>query len=93
MRHSAVCASLAGAVPDLTASPSQVEAFLANFLPTILGPLLLGANLAVTSLWLVIRIVETVYGHSGYSIPWSPFEMFWWQVGCRCVRAYPLPAC
>jgi 4-alpha-methyl-delta7-sterol-4alpha-methyl oxidase len=49
-----------------------VEQVFANFMPTILGGMLLGPHMFTWFLWMFLRILETVDAHSGYSFPWSP---------------------
>lgn len=44
----------------------QVEQVLANQLPTILGPMLMGSHLITFWLWLALRLVETIEAHCGY---------------------------
>eukprot|EP01102_Stenamoeba_stenopodia_P010250 TRINITY_DN3074_c0_g1_i1.p1 TRINITY_DN3074_c0_g1~~TRINITY_DN3074_c0_g1_i1.p1 ORF type:complete len:312 (-),score=82.41 TRINITY_DN3074_c0_g1_i1:30-830(-) len=51
-----------------------VESILANTIPTILGPLLLGVHVTTFWIWLFVRIFETVEAHSGYDFPCSPFS-------------------
>lgn len=60
-----------------------VEDFLANSVPTIAGPLIMGMHAYVFWLWLCIRLLETVDAHSGYSFPWSPFHLFAFQGGAE----------
>lgn len=45
-----------------------------NIVPTIAGPLLLGVHLLTFQVWLVVRISEIVNSHSGYVVPFSPWE-------------------
>jgi 4-alpha-methyl-delta7-sterol-4alpha-methyl oxidase len=51
-----------------------VESILANTIPTILGPLLMGPHVMTLWIWLIVRIFETVEAHSGYDFPFSPFS-------------------
>jgi sterol desaturase/sphingolipid hydroxylase (fatty acid hydroxylase superfamily) len=47
-----------------------------NVVPFAVGPLALGVHLAVLLAWVVLRISELVDAHSGYELPWSPWELF-----------------
>jgi sterol desaturase/sphingolipid hydroxylase (fatty acid hydroxylase superfamily) len=53
-----------------------IEDVLANIAPTIVGCLVMQSHLFTFWLWLYIRLWETVYVHSGYSFPYSPFNLF-----------------
>jgi plant 4alpha-monomethylsterol monooxygenase len=57
-----------------------VEDLIANVIPTIGGCFLMGSHVYVLWLWLVIRVLETVDAHSGYSFPLSPFHLLSFQV-------------
>eukprot|EP00466_Bigelowiella_natans_P017488 jgi/Bigna1/39567/e_gw1.33.120.1 len=46
-----------------------------NILPTLLGPILLRMHLGTLALWVMIRISEIVDAHSGYSLPFSPWDL------------------
>eukprot|EP00042_Codosiga_hollandica_P024438 m.102833 g.102833 ORF g.102833 m.102833 type:complete len:269 (-) comp51551_c0_seq1:59-865(-) len=52
-----------------------VEALLGNFLPFMAGPLLMHSSLRVFAVWFVIRIWKTTDAHSGYELPFSPFNL------------------
>lgn len=54
-----------------------VEFILVNMLPNAVGSKILGAkvHLATYIFWLIIRVFETLDGHSGYEFPWSPFRL------------------
>ena len=52
-----------------------------NVVPFAVGPLALGVHLAVLLAWVVLRITELVDAHSGYELPWSPWELFSFQGG------------
>lgn len=52
-----------------------IEYFLSNLLPFSLGPMLLGSHLYTFWMWIILRLWETLDGHSGYSFPWSPFRL------------------
>jgi len=58
-----------------------VEAVFANEIPTLIGPLLLGAHPAVFWAYLVLRMWETIDSHSGFRFPWSPWNMIPFAVG------------
>ena len=53
------------------------EFFFGNFIPVILGPMILmkKVHTATLILWNIIRVFETADGHSGYDFPWSPFRL------------------
>lgn len=51
-----------------------IESIFANSIPTVLGPMLYGPHYITFLIWLAIRIFETLDAHSGYRIPFSPFE-------------------
>lgn len=48
---------------------------LFNLVPFLLGPILFKVHLSTFLLWMVIRMSEIVNSHSGYSLPFSPWEM------------------
>lgn len=52
-----------------------VESALGNALPFSIPCLLFGFHQVTMWAWLVWRILETVDGHSGYELPWSPFRL------------------
>lgn len=54
-----------------------IEYVLGNGIPSALGAKLLGRRVHIVTfwLWIVLRITETVDGHSGYDFPWSPFRV------------------
>ena len=56
-----------------------VEYILSNVVPFVAGPTLLGAHCATIYVWIIYRVGETVFHHSGYDFPctlWSllPFQ-------------------
>jgi sterol desaturase/sphingolipid hydroxylase (fatty acid hydroxylase superfamily) len=53
------------------------EFLFSNILPTSVGPMLLGYKMHFfTQLcWYVLRVNETIDGHSGYEFSWSPFRL------------------
>jgi len=51
-----------------------IEDLLCNSIPTISGSLLMGSHVVVIWVWLSLRIVETIDGHSGYNFDFSPFH-------------------
>jgi len=54
-----------------------VEFLLGNMLPTAIGPLILGPNVHLLTIfaWYTIRFSETLDGHCGYEFSWSPFRL------------------
>ena len=54
-----------------------VEFMLTSY-PSIMGAEFLGMRMHAYTymVWVVVRIYETVDGHSGYSFPWVPFRLF-----------------
>lgn len=40
----------------------------------LVGPLLVGAHVAVVWVWIVIRQLEAADGHTGYHFPWDPLH-------------------
>jgi plant 4alpha-monomethylsterol monooxygenase len=49
----------------------------------LLGPLLLGAHVAVLWIWFAFRQWEAAEGHSGYDFPWSPTRFIPGSDGAR----------
>jgi sterol desaturase/sphingolipid hydroxylase (fatty acid hydroxylase superfamily) len=60
-----------------------VEYMLGNCCPAGLGPKLLDYRCHVVTycLWMALRVIETVDGHSGYDFPWSPFRILPFSAG------------
>jgi len=58
-----------------------VEALLSNVFPTMLGPWLLGAHFYTVLTWVMLRVCESCFAHSGYSFPFSPWSLFPFQGG------------
>jgi len=54
-----------------------LEFVFSNLLPFAMGPKILGSQVhfATHLLWLIIRSMETVDGHSGYEFSWSPYRL------------------
>jgi len=54
-----------------------LEFFLSNLIPSSLGPKILGSHVhfATYLMWLIMRLMETVDGHSGYEFSWSPYRL------------------
>lgn len=53
-----------------------IEFMIGNVLTSSTGPLLLGRCHIVTYwMWMVIRVMESTDGHSGYEFSWSPFRL------------------
>ena len=46
-------------------------------LPSVAGIKLMGkkVHLATISMWLTLRLNESIEGHCGYEFPWSPFRL------------------
>lgn len=53
-----------------------VEDILANIIPTIIGSLLMKSHLLTIWIWLIIRLFETIYCHSGYTFRYCPYNWF-----------------
>jgi plant 4alpha-monomethylsterol monooxygenase len=49
----------------------------------LVGPLLVGAHVAVLWIWFAWRQWEAAEGHSGYDFPWSPSHWFPGSDGAR----------
>ncbi|XP_062508812.1 uncharacterized protein LOC134185047 isoform X2 [Corticium candelabrum] len=58
-----------------------LEYLLSNSLPFFTGPFLTGCHLLTMWIWLFIRIVESLDGHSGYDFWWVPFRYFPFRPG------------
>ena len=56
-----------------------IEDIVANTIPTVIGPVIMRSHVYVFWLWLCIRLIETVDVHSGYCLPWSPYQLFPFQ--------------
>lgn len=54
-----------------------IEFVLGNMIPFASGPLILGKNihLYTVMVWGVLRMGETLDGHSGYEFSWSPYRL------------------
>lgn len=52
-----------------------IEFLLSNVIPFVAGPTLLRAHYFTIFMWTILRIGETVDGHSGYEFPWSPYRL------------------
>ena len=52
-----------------------IEVILTNTIPFMTGPILVGAHMSTTWMWLILRICETVDGHCGYDFSWSPYRL------------------
>ena len=52
------------------------EHFLANLVPVLFGPLLMGSHRATICIWLIIVHVVTLNDHSGYHFPLMPSPEF-----------------
>ena len=52
-----------------------VEFLFSNVIPFVAGPTLCRAHYFTIFMWTILRIGETVDGHSGYEFPWSPYRL------------------
>lgn len=54
-----------------------IEFIFGNLLPGTMGAIILGPNCHMMTfiLWAVVRIGETLDGHSGYEFSWSPYRL------------------
>lgn len=59
-----------------TVHAHPLEYGLGNVLPATLGAMILGKRMHLSSYFgfLLWRGVESLYGHSGYALSWSPFR-------------------
>lgn len=55
---------------------SPIEQTISNVLPTYAGPLLCNINLKLFWVWTFLRLWETFEGHSGFVLPFSPWQSF-----------------
>jgi sterol desaturase/sphingolipid hydroxylase (fatty acid hydroxylase superfamily) len=58
-----------------------IEDLFANLIPTLLGSLLIGSHFIVFLIWIILRLMETIDAHSGYSFSFSPFGLLPFQGG------------
>lgn len=54
-----------------------LEFVFGNIVPASIGPMLLGSNMHFVTfmLWVLMRLGETIDGHSGYEFSWSPYRL------------------
>lgn len=52
-----------------------IEQIFSNFLPLIIGPLILGSHVAVIWIWMFLAILTTLIHHSGYHFPFFFLQM------------------
>lgn len=54
-----------------------VEHILSNTLPTVAGYKLLAnkVHLVTVTMWVAMRVTETIDGHSGFEFSWSPYRL------------------
>jgi len=54
-----------------------IEFVFGNMLPTSVGPLILGPNAHMLTIfaWYAVRFGETLDGHCGYEFSWSPYRL------------------
>lgn len=62
----------------IAAEYSHPFEFALTSYPSVLGAELLGKRMHTYTyfLWVIVRILETVDGHSGYEFPGNPFRAF-----------------
>ena len=53
------------------------EFVFGNVLPSIMGQLILGPHMHITTVWCwaILRTLESQEGHCGYDFPWSVFRL------------------
>jgi sterol desaturase/sphingolipid hydroxylase (fatty acid hydroxylase superfamily) len=54
-----------------------LETILSNTLPTVAGYKMLGhrTHMVTVTLWVALRIADTIDAHCGYDFSWSPFRL------------------
>jgi len=57
------------------------EDIIAAAIPTLLPPMILSCHLSVIWVYIFLREWETLDAHSGYSFPWSVWNLFPWLNG------------
>jgi len=50
------------------------EFAVSNMFPLIVGPAILGCHILVVWYWLCVAMMSTIYVHSGYEFPYSPYD-------------------
>jgi len=50
-----------------------VEFLFSNSIPIMIGPILMGTHVTTLWLWVILAIMSTINGHSGYAFPFTPF--------------------
>jgi sterol desaturase/sphingolipid hydroxylase (fatty acid hydroxylase superfamily) len=62
-----------------------IEFILGNMIPFASGPFILGKNihLYTVMVWGVLRMGETLDGHSGYDFSWSPYRLIPFSTSAR----------
>lgn len=58
---------------------NPIESLLGNTLPTLLGPFIMKSHPLTMLSWIAYRVTETINAHSGYNLPFVPFN--WWPMG------------
>ncbi|XP_034462377.1 fatty acid hydroxylase domain-containing protein 2 [Hippoglossus hippoglossus] len=53
-----------------------LEHVIANMLPVVLGPMILGSHVTTTSLWYCLVLLSTTISHCGYHLPFLPSPEF-----------------
>lgn len=52
-----------------------IEFVFSNAIPFSVGPMVCGMHYWTFFMWSLLRVGETVDGHSGYEFPWSPYRL------------------
>lgn len=60
-----------------------VEYIFSNVVPFVAGPTLLGAHCATIYIWIVFRMGETIFHHSGYNFPFMLWALLPFQGSVR----------
>ncbi len=60
-----------------------LEFILSNVVPFVAGPTLLGAHCATIYMWIIFRMGETIFHHSGYDFPFTLWSLLPFQGSVR----------
>ncbi|MCB9788554.1 MAG: sterol desaturase family protein [Deltaproteobacteria bacterium] len=52
-----------------------VEHLFGNLMPIFAGPLLVGAHLYTTLIWVVVAVINAIHTHSNYDFPWMSWSV------------------
>lgn len=55
---------------------SAIEQTISNVMPFYAGPFVFRMHINVICVWMFLRLWETFDGHSGFVLPWSPWNAF-----------------